>query len=117
MSHLLAVLAILFLVFTNSSYYLFYAFSGNGYGRWYIVLIPLIVYYCAWGFDQRSSSVRWVPLAGSLLALLGTIGTFYLSDKVLKGVTFNINPNGQTYWRGEYVAATEIYDGNIFNVW
>ena len=117
MSHLLAVLAILFLAFTNSSYYLFYAFSGNGYGRWYIVLIPLIVYYCAWGFDQRSSSVRWVPLAGSLLALLGTIGTFYLSDKVLKGVTFNINPNGQTYWRGEYVAATEIYDGNIFNVW
>ena len=118
-SHLLAVFLLCFLVFTNFAYYFFFAFSGNGYGRWYLVLIPLITYYCAWAFDQRESSPKFVPVLSGILALFGTIATFYLSDALLKGITFDSswNPNHQTYWPKEYVTASEIYNGKITNAW
>lgn len=117
--HLLAILLVAYLVFTNFSYYFFYAFSGNGYGRWYLVLIPTITYYCAWGFDQRESAPKYVPVLSGALALLGTIVTFYLTDSLLKGVVFDstMNPNHQTYWPVEYVGATEIYNNQIHNAW
>ncbi|MGM9814066.1 MAG: YfhO family protein [Candidatus Enteromonas sp.] len=118
--HLVAVMFITYLVFTNFSYYFFYAFSGNGYGRWYLVLIPIIVYYCAWGFDQRKEAPEYIPILSGFFAIMGTLFTFFLTDKLLKGVTFSgagWNPNHQTYWPVTYVGASEIYNGQIHNAW
>jgi len=119
--HILAVLGGGFLVFTNPAYFLFFAFSGNGYGRWMYVLIPVIVYYGCWGFDQRKpkeegepQSPRWIPFAASMLTLIGTVSAFFIADKVLKGVNFGAegyNLNHYTYWRTSYTAPTESYDG------
>ena len=118
-SHFVVVLLCAYAVFTNFSYFFFYAFSGNGYGRWYLVLIPLIVYYCCWAFDQRDSSPRFIPFAATLLALAGTIFTFYFTERLLKGKTFTYaiyNTNGTTYWVSTYHTASESYNG-VMTAW
>ncbi len=113
-NHLLVVVLCVFAVFTNFSYFFFFAFSGNGYGRWYLVLIPLIVYYCCWGFDQRKEGPAFVPLVSAALGLLGTVITFYTTEKLLHGVNFyyNIyNVHATTYWQTTYHTASETYNG------
>ncbi|MDY6094273.1 MAG: YfhO family protein [Candidatus Enteromonas sp.] len=118
--HLFAVLLCVYAVFTNFSYYFFYAFTGNGYGRWYIILIPLIVYYCAWGFDQRKVAPRYMPVLAGILALGGTIATFYLTDFLLTGIDFPRDPNNMnnlTYWQTQYVTASEVYNHEIVTAW
>ena len=113
-NHLLVVSLCVFAVFTNFSYFFFYAFSGNGYGRWYLVLIPLIVYYCCWGFDQRKEGPAFVPFVSAALGLLGTVITFYVTESILKGVTFSYgtyNVHSTTYWQTTYHTASETYNG------
>ena len=113
-SHLVAVLLCVFAVFTNFSYFFFFVFTGNGYGRWYLILIPLIVYYCCWSFDLRKEEPRFIPLAGSVFALIGTVVTFYLTEHLLKGKvfgSFTYNIHNTTYWVSEYRTATEEYNG------
>lgn len=113
-SHLVVVLLCIYAIFTNFSYFFFYVFSGNGYGRWYLILIPLIVYYCCWAFDQRDKAPRFIPFAATVLALAGTIFTFYFTERLLKGKTFHsyiYNPNGTTYWVSTYHTASEEYNG------
>ena len=119
-SHLLAIVLCSYAVLTTFSYYFFYAFSGNGYGRWYLVLVPLIVYYCCWAFDQRKTGPRVVPFIASALALIGTIATFYLTIAILKDKTFtssvyNINGN-PGYWPTKYATAYEEY-GSVVTAW
>lgn len=120
--HILAVVGGAFLVFTNFAYFFFFAFSGNGYGRWLYVLIPVIVYYGCWGFDQRMKkaengkweSPRWIPFAAAVITLIGTVSAYFIADKVLKGVDFGgegYNVNHYTYWRTSYTAPSESYDG------
>lgn len=118
--HLVAVLLCVYAVFTNFSYFFFYAFTGNGYGRWFIVLIPLIIYYCAWGFDQRQEAPKYMPVLAGVLAIAGTVITFYLTEHLLNGVSFPrdpYNPNNLTYWQSSYVTASEIYNNNIASAW
>ena len=117
--HLFAALLVIFLLFTNFAYFFFYGFSGNGYGRWFIVLIPIIVYYCCWGFDNRAEEPKWIPLASAIIAFVSTIVVCYLSDSMLKGVVFDsptFNPNNLTYWQTTYSTATQEYNG-IKNIW
>lgn len=117
--HFFALAFCVFLVFTNFSYFFFYAFSGNGYGRWFIVLVPIIVYYACWGLDQREEGPRWIPLTGGIIAFASTIASFYVIGALLKGKTFSAsvyNPNHQTYWQSKYYVAEEIYN-NISTTW
>ena len=122
-SHIIAVVLCTYAVLTSFSYYFFFAFSGNGYGRWYLVLVPLIVYYCCWAFDLRKEGPRLVPLFASILALIGTIATFYLTFAILKDKDFpasvyNVNAGltGNNYWPARFATAYEEY-GNIVSAW
>ena len=118
-SHIIAVLICCYLVFTNLAYFMFYAFSGNGYGRWYIILVPVIIAYACWGFDQRFEGPKFIPFAASVMAMVGSLIVYYVCDNVLKGVTFSssiYNVHGTTYWQSEYKTASEPYD-NIFAAW
>ena len=113
-SHIIAILICTYFVLTNLSYFLFYAFSGNGYGRWYIVLVPVIIAYGCWGFDLRHEGSRFIPLAASLVTLGMTIVVFYLTISLLGGKTFNgtiYNVHNTTYWQSTYHTADEVYDG------
>ena len=113
-NHLLVVALCFFAIFTNFSYFFFYAFSGNGYGRWYLVLVPLITYYCCWGFDQRHEGPKFVPFAGALLGLLGTIVTYYLVINLISGKTFSYadyNVHHTTYWQTTYYTPDVVYGG------
>ncbi len=105
-SHLIAVALIAFLLFTTSAYYFFFLFSGNGYGRWFFVLIPVIIYYGCWAFDDRENEPHWFMLAASLLTLAGTIFTYLLTVWVFKDKVF-VNENGLTYWPHFYLTAGE----------
>ena len=117
--HLFAIVGCTFLVLTNFSYFFFYAFSGNGYGRWFLVLVPAIIYYGCWAFDLRKESPRFIPFAGAVLALAGTIAAFFLCEALIGNKTFNsgtYNPNNTTYWQSYYVSASEVY-GGIATTW
>ncbi|MCR5348778.1 MAG: YfhO family protein [Bacilli bacterium] len=118
-SHLVVVVLCVYAAFTNFSYFFFYAFTGNGYGRWYLVLVPLIVYYCCWAFDLRKEEPAFIPFAASVMALIGTIFTFYVTEGILGGKTFSYatyNPNHTTYWQTSYHTASEIY-GSVDAAW
>ena len=108
--HFIAIAICSFLFLTNFSHFFFYAFTGNGYGRWYFVLVPLIVYYGSWGFDQRKHASRVIPLLGSLLALTATLVVWWFIEHVLHGNTFS-KVNGMTYWQSSYTTATDKYNG------
>lgn len=105
-NHLIAVLLGFYLVFTTFAYYFFYAFSGNGYGRWFIILVPEIIYYGCWAFDDRKEQPKWFMLGGTLLSLFGTVLTFILTIAILKNQSFS-NLNGMTYWISQYFTADQ----------
>lgn len=108
--HLLAVFLCSFLFLTNFSHFFFYAFTGNGYGRWYFVLVPLIVYYGCWAFDQRKTSSRVIPLLGCLLSIAATLAVWFFIEHVLNGAKFT-RVNGMTYWQESYQTAKDEYNG------
>ena len=104
-SHLLAFTLGIFAVFTNFCYFFFFAFSGNGYARWYLVLFPIMIYYCCWAFDLRKDEPKFIPLLSSVLALLGTIFAYVVVNNVLKGKNFPsyiYNVHNTTYWSATY---------------
>lgn len=118
-NHLAAVLLGVFAVFTNFCYFFFYAFTGNGYGRWFIVLVPLIVYYCCWAFDLRKEEPKFIPFASTSIALGMTIFTFYFIEATLAGKEFTratYNVNGTTYWQTTYHTASEVYN-HVTTAW
>jgi len=99
-SHLVAIVICLYFLFTDFAYFAFFAFTGNGYGRWFLVLIPAIIYYGCKAFDEVEECPKYFPIISGFLAIFGTIGTYLLMRLVLEGKTF-VNPNGYTYFRGE----------------
>ncbi len=107
--HLVAVALCLYLVFTNLAYFLFYAFSGSGYGRWFIVLIPEIILYGCWGFDRKrdTDKLNWPFLVSTGLALIGTISTYLVTLLVLKGKIFKYGDTGPSYFQSTYLTAME----------
>lgn len=113
--HVLAIAGCLFLLFTTFAYYFFFGFSGNGYGRWFFVLIPLLVYYGCRGFDKRKEYSPYIYLAGSILAFVGTILAYYCVFWMLEGKTF-VRINGMTYFIGQYYLPSDNYD-DLFRQW
>jgi hypothetical protein len=104
--HLIAILLCLYLVFTTFAYYFFYAFTGNGYGRWFIILVPEIILYGCWAFDDRQKQPKYFMLTGTLVALFGTIMTYALTVWLLKDKSFS-NLSGLTYWVSAYLTADQ----------
>jgi uncharacterized membrane protein YfhO len=87
-SHLVAFGLCCYLLFTNFAYYFFYAFTGDGYGRWYIVLIPEIIYYGAQELDSLKEEPKWVLPVGSFVSLFLTVLTWILVVLVVKDHSF-----------------------------
>ncbi|MCR5078445.1 MAG: YfhO family protein [Bacilli bacterium] len=109
MSHVLAILGVLTLLFTTFAYYFFFGFSGNGYGRWYFVLVPSIVYYGCWAYDKRKDAPRWIPITGSLLAFVATILAYMSIYWVLEGVRAS-GTTYVTYYPSTYLMPTDSYE-------
>lgn len=99
--HLSAIIGGVFLLFTTFAYYAFFAFSGNGYGRWFFVLVPEIIAYGCWAFDQRKHVSKYVYLAGGVISLVGTVVTYFAIFWLLEGRSFT-SVNGITYFIREY---------------
>lgn len=108
--HFLAIFLCAALFLTQFSHFAFYAFTGNGYGRWYFVLIPLIVYYGCWGFEQRKKTNYAVPILGTLLAFGSSLFAYFFMVHILQGNNF-VNTNGMTYWQSSYVTPDQHYQG------
>lgn len=110
-NHLIAILLCVFLVFTNFSYFFFYAFSGNGYGRWFLMLVPEIILYGCWAFDEARKEAMPIRFLGAALSLICTLGAYFLINAVIKeGVTYP-NPNELTYWLSDFVAPGNVSKG------
>ncbi len=92
-----------YLLFTNFAYYFFYAFAGDGYGRWYLVLVPLIVYYGVREFDRIKEEPKWVVATGAGLSLALAITVWCLYALYFNGMDFE-PPSNQpvTYWPNQY---------------
>lgn len=99
-SHMVAFVLIGYLVFTNFAYYFFYAFTGDGYGRWYIVLVPIIIYYACQELDRLKEEPKWVPISGAATSLFLATLTWILCIVVLKDKTFETSLT--TYWVTRY---------------
>ncbi len=81
--HLAALGVCSYFLFTTFAYYFFYAFTGDGYGRWFIVLVPLIILEGCYGLDDLKEAPYWQLPIASLLSLLGTLGTFFITKFAL----------------------------------
>ena len=109
--HLIAFVLCVFATFTNFSYFFFYGFSGNGYGRWYLILIPLIVYYCCWAFDLRKDEPKFIPFLSSILALAATVFAYVIVNHILDGKSFPsyiYNIHNTTYWSSTYPSNAQV---------
>jgi hypothetical protein len=110
-SHLVAFALCCYLLFTNFAYFFFYAFTGDGYGRWYIVLIPEIIYYGAQELDRLKDEPKWVLPVGSFVSLFLTILTWVLTVVLVKDQTFAAN--GYTYVQPHYSVPGYVEEGGI----
>jgi hypothetical protein len=111
-SHLLAFLLCSYLVFTTFAYYFFYAFTGDGYGRWYIILVPEIIYYACQEMDQVKKDPKWQLPAATLIEFFLSILTLVLVNTYIDGKTFT-NYNGMTYWPSSYYVPAYAYDNGV----
>ncbi|MCR5692652.1 MAG: YfhO family protein [Bacilli bacterium] len=76
---IIAVLLCAYLMLTNLAYYMFYAFTGDGYGRWFIVLVPCAIYYACRELDHIKEEKKWVIFTGAFLALALAMMTWILT--------------------------------------
>ncbi len=115
-SRLIAFALSAYLLFTDFAYFFFYAFSGDGYGRWYIVLMPLIIYFACQEFDRLKEEPTWVVTSGALSALGMAALTWILCITVLDGKNFSIDQTGP-YWQTRYtVPATYNWGGTTYSL-
>ncbi len=76
---IIAVLLCAYLMLTNLAYYMFYAFTGDGYGRWFIVLVPCAIYYACRELDHIKEEKKWVIFTGAFIALALAMTTWILT--------------------------------------
>lgn len=105
-SHVLAFVFLAYFVFTDFAYYFFYTFTGDGYGRWYIVLMPIIIYYAFQEFDRLKEEPKWVPFSGAALSLFLATLTWILCLVVIKDHKFE--PSLTTYWCTTYSVPSSV---------
>ncbi len=87
--HLIGFAVCCYFVFTTFAYYFFYAFTGDGYGRWFIVLVPLIICEACKGLDDIKKNPDWQLPFASLSACLLTVLTFLITKWALSGKQTN----------------------------
>jgi len=113
-SHLALTAIFLYLLFTNFAYYFFYAFTGDGYGRWYIVLVPIVIYYGAQELDRLKNEPKWVIATGEGIAFGLTVLTWALCVALIRSGVLNtaLFSGDTTYWQSVYnVPYTYTEDG------
>ncbi len=87
--------------FTTFSYYFFYLFSGDGYGRWLVVLVPLIIHLAADTMEHfRDGPDYELPLASGI-TLFMTVMTLVICHLSLDGKTF-VSENHLTYYPSSF---------------
>lgn len=102
-SHLVIFAICCYLVFTNFAYFFFYAFTGAGYGRWYIVLVPLIIFYAMSELDRLKEEKPWVVISGCLTALALAAFTWIFISLYVPGRTFErVSGEWDGYWQTSY---------------
>lgn len=99
-----------YFLFTTFAYYFFYLFTGDGYGRWFIVLVPLIIFVACKGIDEVKESPSWQLPFASLCAVFLTIATFFITKEALKNPQENWL-NLQSYWKDSFAVPAEV-NGN-----
>lgn len=111
--HIIAVILCAYLLLTNLAYYLFYAFSGDGYGRWYIVLVPVTIYYACQELEHIKEEKKYIIFLGEFLALALTVATWIATLVVLQNKKFDtwLDP----YWVNKYdfIPSQVVKDGII----
>lgn len=98
-SHLIALVLILFCLFTPFIYWLSGAFS-NSYGRWVIVVSTTLITYTALNFDHREEFKRWQILLSGALTILFMVGALLLANKLIELYAPSVTAN-------EYVAGNK----------
>ena len=86
---IIAVLLCAYLMLTNLAYYMFYAFTGDGYGRWFIVLVPCAIYYACRELDHIKEEKKWVIFSGAFLALGLAMLTWILTIIFVQNQSYN----------------------------
>lgn len=112
-SHLIAIVLCTYLLLTNFAYYMFYAFTGDGYGRWYIILVPVVIYYACQELDRIKEEKKWVIFSGEFIALALTLLTWILTIIVVDGKTYD--PSLDPYYptKLDHVPYQITYEGII----
>jgi hypothetical protein len=89
-------------LFTTFPYYFFYAFAGDGYGRWFIVLIPEIILVACRGFDSYKEAPKWQFAAADAIEVAMTFATFFVAFFALSGKTFSPFNTADSYYPTAY---------------
>jgi uncharacterized membrane protein YfhO len=105
--HLISFAICCYFTFTTFAYFFFYAFSGDGYGRWFIVLVPLIICQACRGIDDIKDSPKYQLTLATLLTAVGTILTYVITNVLLNGKSFT-NPNGLSYFHYLYQVPASV---------
>lgn len=108
-----------YLCFTTFAYFFFYAFSGDGYARWFIVLVPEIIYFACQEMDRIKENPKWQLPVSTMVAAIMTLLTYFIIYWSLNGksITQINDPSG--YWKSSYnVPHSVSMDGeSISLVW
>lgn len=88
--------------FTTFSYFFFYVFSGDGYGRWLVVLVPLIIYVATKEMDRLKENPEWQLLSASGVAIFMTVLTIVICHLALDGKRFD-SGNNLTYYPHSFI--------------
>jgi uncharacterized membrane protein YfhO len=90
------------MLFTIFPYYFFFAFSGDGYGRWFIVLIPEMIYLGCKELSRIDKNPDWQILLASILDSAMTLGVFFIAYFALNGKVFTTFNTADTYYQSIY---------------
>lgn len=106
-SHLIALILILFCLFTPFIYWLSGAFA-NSYGRWQIVVSTTMITYVAINFDHRDEFKKWQMILSGLLTIVFMVGALLLANKLID--LYKPSAEANEYVSGGYWCYLEDYD-------
>lgn len=111
-SHIVAIVGMLILIFTPFAYYCFSGFTNVSYGRWQLFPVVCIFIYVAINFDKREKIQKWY-LDVSVLFVLGMeIFTLIMCEKLQGTPSVNnldVDAKNVVYAQMAYVVILYIY--------